>query len=75
MLTISLPGAPLLRPTALRYRAVNKTMRTRLRWLLLSFAVLAGLSAISGAQELPEEGGREVQLWTGGGYTVPGGTN
>lgn len=27
------------------------------------------------AQEpAPESGGREIQLWTGGGYTVPGGT-
>jgi lipid A 3-O-deacylase len=27
------------------------------------------------AQEVrPEEGGREIQVWTGGGYTVPGGT-
>ena len=27
------------------------------------------------AQEVrPEEGGREIQIWTGGGYTVPGGT-
>ena len=28
------------------------------------------------AQEArPEEGGHEVQVWTGGGYTVPGGTS
>jgi hypothetical protein len=26
------------------------------------------------AQERPEEGGRELQVWTGGGYSVPGGT-
>src|SRR6266550_9200011 len=26
------------------------------------------------AQQGPEDGGREIQVWTGGGYTVPGGT-
>jgi|SRR5262245_52507506 len=26
------------------------------------------------AQQGPEDGGHEIQLWTGGGYTVPGGT-
>jgi hypothetical protein len=49
-------------------------MRFRFRWLLVSLALLAGLAGLARAQELPEEGGREVQLWTGGGYTVPGGT-
>jgi lipid A 3-O-deacylase len=35
-----------------------------------AFVLLAGASA----QQGPEDGGREVQVWTGGGYTVPGGT-
>jgi hypothetical protein len=30
--------------------------------------------ASSAQQARPEEGGHEIQLWTGGGYTVPGGT-
>jgi len=68
------PLPPLLRPIALRYRADNKTMCTRLRRLLVSVALVAGLGGISRAQELPEEGGREIQLWTGGGHSVPGGT-
>jgi hypothetical protein len=33
--------------------------------LAVSFAV---------AQDRPEEGGREFEVWTGGGYSVPGGT-
>ena len=45
-----------------------------LRWLLVSVALVAGLGGISFAQELPEEGGHEIQLWTGGGHSVPGGT-
>jgi hypothetical protein len=49
-------------------------MCTRLRRLLVSVALVAGLGGISRAQELPEEGGREIQLWTGGGHSVPGGT-
>jgi Lipid A 3-O-deacylase (PagL) len=28
----------------------------------------------SAAQDRPEEGGREIQAWTGGGHSVPGGT-
>jgi hypothetical protein len=34
-------------------------------FLTVSFAV---------AQDRPEEGGRELQVWTGGGHSVPGGT-
>jgi lipid A 3-O-deacylase len=43
---------------------------------LLPLLVLATiLTPLSAAQEArPEEGGHEIQLWTGGGYTVPGGT-
>src|SRR6266568_3676504 len=49
-------------------------MGMRSRRLLVSLALLSGLAGVARAQELPEEGGREVQVWTGGGYTVPGGT-
>jgi lipid A 3-O-deacylase len=37
------------------------------------FAILL-LSSVSWAQARPEEGGHEFQVWTGGGYSVPGGT-
>jgi len=41
--------------------------------LILIAICMLGWSAF--AQEVrPEEGGREIQVWTGGGYTVPGGT-
>jgi lipid A 3-O-deacylase len=37
--------------------------------------VVVFLFGVAGwAQSGPEDGGREVQVWTGGGYTVPGGT-
>jgi lipid A 3-O-deacylase len=44
---------------------------------MVSIALLAGvvLGAPWGmAQSGPEDGGHEIQAWTGGGYTVPGGT-
>lgn len=45
---------------------------------LLKRIVLAALApvlaAAAWAQQGPEDGGHEVQVWTGGGYTVPGGT-
>jgi len=45
----------------------------------IHFFLLLGLGALlftsqAKAQSMPEEGGRELQFWTGGGYTVPGGT-
>jgi len=46
------------------------------RVLLRSFFLLCILARapLSDAQQGPEDGGREIQVWTGGGYTVPGGT-
>lgn len=47
---------------------------------LLKSALAIGLLALLCAQAAwaqearPEEGGHEVQIWTGGGWTVPGGT-
>lgn len=41
---------------------------------LISFLLLFG-SSITLAQNRPEDGGREFQVWTGGGYSVPGGTS
>jgi Lipid A 3-O-deacylase (PagL) len=39
----------------------------------LSVAIVL-LSSVCWAQQGPEGGGHEIQVWTGGGYTVPGGT-
>lgn len=38
-------------------------------------AALLFLSSLAWAQTRPEDGGREFQVWTGGGYSVPGGTS
>jgi lipid A 3-O-deacylase len=50
------------------------TMQMCSRWWIIAFALVGSFAGRSYAQQLPEEGGREVQLWTGGGHTVPGGT-
>jgi len=36
---------------------------------------LLWLSSVAVAQGRPEDGGQEFQVWTGGGYSVPGGTS
>jgi lipid A 3-O-deacylase len=41
--------------------------------LLAAVMLLSAITA--GAQVKPEDGGHEIQLWTGGGYSVPGGTS
>ena len=41
---------------------------------LIAVALLF-LSSAAWAQMRPEDGGREFQVWTGGGYSVPGGTS
>jgi lipid A 3-O-deacylase len=41
---------------------------------VIAIAVLL-LSSVAWAQQRPEDGGREIQLWTGGGPSVPGGTS
>jgi hypothetical protein len=38
-------------------------------------AIVIATASVSFAQAGPEEGGHEVQVWTGGGYSVPGGTS
>jgi len=40
----------------------------------LLFAAASSLSVMACAQQGPEGGGHEIRAWTGGGYTVPGGT-
>jgi hypothetical protein len=49
-------------------------IRLTLGWLATLAVWLWILCGISLAQSGPEDGGHEVQAWTGGGYTVPGGT-
>jgi hypothetical protein len=38
-------------------------------------AVLLLAASLASAQTRPEDGGRELQLWTAGGHSVPGGTS
>jgi len=47
-------------------------MRGRARQILAVWLLLAG--AVAWAQARPEDGGSELQVWTGGGRSVPGGT-
>ena len=51
-------------------------LRTTFCFRLLSVLAFALMLTpfIFSQQARPEEGGHEIQLWTGGGYTVPGGT-
>ena len=44
------------------------------RWVLARLTIVLFLVSVARAQQVPEDGGHEVQVWTGGGYTVPGGT-
>jgi lipid A 3-O-deacylase len=44
-------------------------------FLIFSFVILTAAVAFSQAGPGPEEGGHEVQVWSGGGYSVPGGTS
>ena len=46
--------------------------RKRCRVVFLALVILAGAAVM--AQNGPEQGGSEVQVWTGGGHSVPGGT-
>jgi hypothetical protein len=41
---------------------------------LIAVALLL-MSSVAWAQNRPEDGGREIQVWTGGGPSVPGGTS
>jgi hypothetical protein len=46
-----------------------------MRTSLLIITLLQIASAICCAQTAPEEGSQEVQMWAGGGHSVPGGTS
>jgi hypothetical protein len=45
-------------------------------WLscLFVICVLFAVPHFASAEDRPEEGGHEIEVWTGGGYSVPGGT-
>src|SRR5271166_5572370 len=49
----------------------NHIMRSS---LFIILCILLTVSAPCAAQTAPEEGGHEVQIWAGGGHSVPGGT-
>src|SRR5580700_5464278 len=44
-------------------------------FLIIFFLMLASSAAFAQSESGPEEGGHEVQVWTGGGHSVPGGTS
>jgi len=51
---------------------MTRTIRRTASLFLLPVLFVATSLAV--AQDRPEEGGRELELWTGGGHSVPGGT-
>jgi lipid A 3-O-deacylase len=53
---------------------LQNSVLTLMKQLLVAVALL-WLSSVAVAQSRPEDGGREFQVWTGGGYSVPGGTS
>src|SRR3954447_13522980 len=57
-----------------RFRYGGELMRT-LIGIVLVFVVLMFGASLSWGQARVEDGGHEIQLWTGGGYSVPGGTS
>jgi Lipid A 3-O-deacylase (PagL) len=46
-----------------------------MRSLLFACMLLSAIAITSHAQQAPEEGTREIQVWSGGGHSVPGGTS
>jgi hypothetical protein len=48
--------------------------RNRIRGVIFAAVAMFVMAAAGWAQQGPEDGGHEVQVWTGGGYTIPGGT-
>jgi lipid A 3-O-deacylase len=54
--------------------AIKVRMKLLLCFLPLCLALQIAATRPSLAQSGPESGGHEIELWTGGGYSVPGGT-
>jgi lipid A 3-O-deacylase len=52
---------------------LRNSVLIRMKKRFIAVALL-GLSSLAWGQTRPEDGGREFQVWTGGGYSVPGGT-
>ncbi len=50
-------------------------MREEIGWKVIFFALLVICSQAALGQNGPVPGGTEMQVWTGGGYSVPGGTS
>ena len=44
-------------------------------FFVFSFVILMAAVGFAQAEPGPEQGGHEVQVWSGGGYSVPGGTS
>ena len=60
----------------LRHDTLDKMPLTKATALsTLIFIVFLAASGRANAQASPEQGGNEVQLWSAGGYSVPGGTS
>jgi hypothetical protein len=54
---------------------LDEMLRINRFFLLSLFLIITFLIATAGwAQDGPEKGGNEVQIWAGGGHSVPGGT-
>ncbi len=53
---------------------MTRSIRNTVSVLLTFFLTLFLAASLAVAQDRPEEGGRELQVWTGGGRSVPGGT-
>jgi len=48
--------------------------RSLVQLLLTLFLTMLLATALAAAQDRPEEGGHEIEVWSGGGHSVPGGT-
>jgi hypothetical protein len=66
----ALPGLSRTELSCMLQTSVLISMKKRLIAVALLF-----LSSVAWAQMRPEDGGREFQVWTGGGHSVPGGTS
>jgi len=53
---------------------MTRSIRSAGSFFLTLFLAMLVAVPFAGAQDRPEEGGHELQVWTGGGRSVPGGT-
>jgi lipid A 3-O-deacylase len=59
----------------MRKMAAPVWFRAKTPMKMVLVVILMLCSSVVFGQDRPEDGGREIQLWTGGGYSVPGGTS